>query len=143
MTLLLGFVPEIFSHVFRSRVKCVFHEFVKRPMISAVDSKAYVRANMFGIINAFGTLQDNGLNHDRPLRVTLPISYPVKLCRNGPDKYSPEFSEWYAVVLGWHTDDFFSFSLPLTILCGSAIQIVSWILLHPILVEPKEHVVGS
>ena len=42
-------------------------------MISAVDSKPYVRANMFGIINAFGAFKDNVLNYDHPLRVTLPV----------------------------------------------------------------------
>ena len=125
MTLLLGLVPESFYQVFRSRVKFVFQKFDKRPMISEVDSKQYVDVNMFVIINSLGVLQDNGLNHDHPIIVTLPRSYPVKLCRNGPDKSSPEFSGWYDVVLGWHTDDFLKPILPLTILCGSAIQIFS------------------
>ena len=57
--LLLGSNHTSFSQVSCSHVKVVFYEFFKRPTIIEIKSKQYARANMFGIINALGPLQDN------------------------------------------------------------------------------------
>ena len=59
MTLLLGLNPVRFSQVYRIHIKGVFHEFFKLPTIVEIESKQYARANMFGIINALGALQDS------------------------------------------------------------------------------------
>ena len=59
MTLLLGLNHTIFSQVSHSRIKGVFHEFVKRPTILEIESKQYAYANVFKIINALVALQDN------------------------------------------------------------------------------------
>ena len=58
MLLLLSLDTASFCQISRSRVKCFFHYFVKHPIIPEVDSKQYKHANMFGVINAFDTLQD-------------------------------------------------------------------------------------
>ena len=143
MTLLIGVDPASFPQVSQSRVKYVFDEFIKHPTIPAVKCKQYAHANMLVIINALGALQDNWLKHNHPLRVTLPSSYTVEIHRKGSDKSSTEFSGRYVVSLGWHTYELFKPIFTLTILCDYAIQIVSWVLVHPILVYHKEHVVGS
>ena len=83
------------------------------------------------------------MKHNHPLRVSLPIAYPIELHRNDSEKYPPDFPIWYVIALSSQIEDFSPPSLPLTILCDSAIQMVSWILVHPIMVDPKEHVVGS
>ena len=98
--LLFGLDPTIFSKVSRSRVKCVFHLFIKCPMIPAVKSKLYARANMFLIINALVALQDNWLNHDHPHRVPLLSLYSLEIHRKGYNKYSSKFYGRYVVDFG-------------------------------------------
>ena len=120
-----------------------FEGFFKRPTIPAVKSKQYKRSNVFIIINALGALKYNWLKNDHSLRVLLLSSYTVKLHRKGYKKYSPNFFGRYIVMLGWHIDEFFQPSLPPTVLYYSAIQMDSWIFLYSIMVDPKEHVVGS
>ena len=137
MTLLLGLNHVIISQVYRIHIKIVFHEFFKLPTIVEIESKQYARANMFGIINALGALQDSWLKHDYPIRVPLPSVYPVKLHRKGSNKSPPNFPGRCVIALGWHIDEFFPPSFPLNIVCNSAIQMVSWILVQPILVYPK------
>ena len=79
MTLQLTLDPTSSSKVSRRRVECVFHEFVKCTTIPAADSKHYARANMFGVINVLGALQDHQLKNDHPLGVPLPSVYTIKL----------------------------------------------------------------
>ena len=69
-------------------------------MIIVVESKQYVRVNMFVIINAVGALQDNLLKNDHTLRFPLPVLYIVELHIKGSEKYSPVFSGRYFVALG-------------------------------------------
>ena len=45
--------------------------------------------------------------------------------------------------MGRQTEKSFTDILSLTILCDSAMHMVSMILVHPIMVDSKEHVVGS
>ena len=121
----------------------VFHEFVKCNTILEVKSKLYARTNMFGVINGLGVLQYDLLEIDNPLRVPLLIFYTINLHWEGCDKFSPGFSRRCVVALGRQTDKLIPPSFSRTILCDSNIQMVSSILVHPILVDPKEHVVSS
>ena len=79
MTLLLSFDPVRFPQESCSHIKFVFHEFFKCPTIPAVKLKLYAHANIFGIINGLGALQDDQLKNDLPLGVPLPILYTVDL----------------------------------------------------------------
>ena len=143
MTLLLALDPRSFSQESRSCVKCVFHDLFKCPTIPSVKSKLYARANIFGVINSLVVLQDDQLKNDHPLVVPLPSLYIFELHWEVCDKHFPKFSGMCVVALVRNTYKYFSPILPLTILCDSAIQMVSRSLVHPILVDPKKHVVGS
>ena len=77
--LLLALDTKSFPLESCSRVKCVFQEFVKHPKVLAVESKQYAHTNMFGVINALGTLQYGRLKNNHPLRVTLLSSYTAYL----------------------------------------------------------------
>ena len=57
-------------------------------------------------------------------------------------KLFPNSTRRCVVALGKKTDKFFTPSFPLTIIVDSAIQIISRILVHPILVDTVERVVG-
>ena len=94
---------------------------------------------MFGIINVLGALQENGLKNHHHLKVPLTSSYIIELQRKDSDKPSLDFSGWYVVAMGWNKYEYFSPSLILTILCDYTIQMVSRILVHQILIYPKEH----
>ena len=59
MTFLLSLDPVIFPKEYRSHIKSVFLEFVKRLTIPSVKLKLYVHANMFAVINGLGKLQDD------------------------------------------------------------------------------------
>ena len=83
MTLLLCLDPASFIQVSCSHVKCVFHEFIKFPIITEVELKQYPRANIFVIINALGALQDNSLKNDHLIRDPLPSSYTIEIHRKG------------------------------------------------------------
>ena len=54
MMLLLCLNPKIFYQVSHSLIIHVFHEFIKHPMITEVESKQYALANLHGIILCFG-----------------------------------------------------------------------------------------
>ena len=56
MMFLLRLIPASFSLVSHFGIIRVFHEFVKRPMITAINSKQYSLANLCGIIKALGVL---------------------------------------------------------------------------------------
>ena len=115
MKLFLGLGPVIFPQLSRSTVKFFFQEFVKRPTIPEVEWKQYAGMNLFGIINAFGTLQDYCLkNIYHLLRVPLLVSYTVEIHRKGSDKSSTKFSRQYVIALGWNTDNFFHLACHLT-----------------------------
>ena len=106
MTLLLGLDPVSFPQVSRSCIKYFFLYFIKRLTIPAVGLKQYARVIMFGIINALGTLQDNWLNNNHPLKVPLPSLYTIEIHRKGSEKYFTEFPGYYNVALSWHREFF-------------------------------------
>ena len=83
MPLLLALDPVRFPHKYCDLGVHVVHELVKRDPVPSVESKLDSRANMFGIINGLGALQDDRLKNDHPIGVPLPSSYAVKLHREG------------------------------------------------------------
>ena len=135
MTLLLSLNSTSFSNVSHSGVILVFYKIIKCPTISAIDSKQYALSNLHGIINALCAWEDNGLKNDHPLGVPLPLTNPVKLYRQDSYKSLPGFPGRCVVSLGWHTNEFFPPCLPLNAFRNSYIQVVSLVLVHPILVD--------
>ena len=93
MALLLPLDHASFPQEYRIYIKCVFHNFFKRPTIRSVKSKQYGRANMFSVNNSLGALKDNQLNQYPPLRVLLPSLYTVEFHWEGSEKSSPEFPD--------------------------------------------------
>ena len=79
MSLILALGPARFLQVSRGRGVHVVHEFIKRATITAVESKFYLCANMFGVINGLGALQDERLKNNHPLGVPFPILHTIKL----------------------------------------------------------------
>ena len=75
MTFILALDPASFPQ----GIVRVFHEFAKSATIPAVESKLYLHANLFGVINILGVLQDDRLKNGHPLAVPLPISYTIEL----------------------------------------------------------------
>ena len=91
MTLLSSLNPTRFSWVTCIQVKGVFNELVKCPVITAIESKQYACANMIGIINTFGELQDNWLEYYQPLEVKIYSVYSAEFYRQDSKKYTPNF----------------------------------------------------
>ena len=102
-----------------------------------------LHVNIFGTSNKLDSLQDNRLKNDHPLRISFPSSYAVKILCKGWDKQFTNKSRWYVVALGWQSDKFSPPIFPLTILLDSSIQVSTGILVHQILVETEERIVGS
>ena len=143
MTFLCSLTPKRFSEVTHSGVIRVFHDILKRSTIPQVDSKQNSLSNLRGILNALCALEDNGLKYNHPLSVPLPSTDPVKFYRQDYHKYLPKFPRRCAIELGWHTNKFFLPRLPPTVFSYFFIQVVSCILVHPILVDTIYHVVGA
>ena len=143
MTLLIRLNPTRFSEVSHIRIVRVLHNLFKRSIIPETKLKQYALSNLHGIINALCAWEDNGLKNDHPLRVPLFSTNPVKFYRQNPHKSLPDFPRRRVVALGWHTNEFFPPCLPLTAFRNSSIQVVSWNLLHPILVDIIKHVFGA
>ena len=79
MTLLIALDSAISPQAPYSLGVSVVYKFVKCTTIPAADSKHYARANIFGVINVLGALQDHQLKNDHPLGVPLPSVYTIKL----------------------------------------------------------------
>ena len=91
MTFLLRLTPTIFSEVSHSGIVRVFHNLIKRPTITEIESKQYAFSNLRKMINALCSLYDNGLKNDHPLRVPIPSTNPVKFYIQDSYKYLPNF----------------------------------------------------
>ena len=65
------FYSREISEVSHSGIVRVFHEFVKHPTITEIESKQYVLDNLFVIINTLGALYDHRLKYYYCLRVSL------------------------------------------------------------------------
>ena len=81
------------------------------------------------------------MKEDHPLCVPLPSVNPVKFYRQDPNKSIPNFLGRCVVALGQNTNEFFPPCLSLIVFRDSYVQVFSWILVQPILVDPIEHVV--
>ena len=128
-------LPRAFPKIYHTRVICVFHEHVKRSTIPQIESKQYALSNLRVIINNLCTLEDNGLKNDHPLSIPLSSIVPVNFYRQDYHRYLPDFPRRCVIALGWHKNTFLPPRLPLTIFHDSPMQVVSWILVHPILVD--------
>ena len=100
-------------------------------------------SNLRGINNALCVFEDNGLKNNHPLSIPLPSTDPVKFYRQDYHKYVPDFPRRCVLALGWHTNKFFPLCLLLIVFRDSFIQVVSCILVHPILVDSIYHIVGA
>ena len=122
------------------------YTYISRALQTIHDSTIRVEKNALssfrGICNALGTLEDNRLKNNHTLVVPLPSTYAVKFYRQNPHKYLPNFPWRCVIALGWQTNKFFPPRLPLTIFRYSYIQVFSWILVHPILLDAIQHVFG-
>ena len=141
MTFLHSLCPTSFYEIPHGGVIRVFHKIFKRSTIPQVESKQNTLLDLRGIVNALGTLEDNGLLNNQPLNVPLPSTDPVKFYRKNSHKSLPEFSRRCVIALGRQTKKFFLTRLPLTVFRYSSMQVVSWILVHPILVDAILHLV--
>ena len=142
MMFILRLIFVKFSGLSHSGIICVFHKLVKRPTVPEIELKQYALSNLRGIINALYALEDNGFKNCRPLYVTLPSTNPVKFYIQDSHKSLPGFPGRCVLALGRHTTEFFPQCLPLTVFRNSSIHVVSWILVHPILVDTIYHVVS-
>ena len=88
-------------------------------------------------------LEDHGLKNDHPLSVPLSSTDPIKFYRQDYHKSLPNFPGRCVIALGRHTNKFFPSQFPITFFRYSSIQVVSWILVHPILADAIYHVVGA
>ena len=135
LTLLLILTPTRFSEASHVGTIRIFLELVKRPTIPAIESKQYSLSNMRVIIDALCVLEDNRLKKNHPLSVPLPRTNPVKFYRQNSHKSLPNFPGRCVVALVRNTNEFFPTCLPLIVFKDSYIQVVSLILVHPILVD--------
>ena len=83
------------------------------------------------------------MKKDHPLRVPIPSTDLVKFYRQDPHKSIPDSPRRYVIALGRHTNNFFPPHLPLSVFCYSSIQVVSLVLVHPILVDTIYHAFGA
>ena len=138
MTLLLIFIPTIFPVVSHIRIIRVFHERVKRPTIPEIESKKYALSNLRGIINTLCALEDNILKTVNLLvfhsLAQTQSSYAYRIL-----KISSRLSGKVRRSVGLAYKRVF---LIVLVFCDSSIQVVSWVLVHPILVDSIYHVVG-
>ena len=91
----------------------------------------------------FGLVAKQLSEKNHTIRVPLPTSYVVDICRDRQDKTFPYVSIRYVVTLGGQTNKFFSSFLPLTILVYSSIQVDTGILVHPILIDTENRDSGG
>ena len=143
MTFLRSLCPKRFYEVPHGGIICVFHELVKRFTVPQIELKQNALLDLRGIVNTLFALEDNGLENNHPFSVPIPSIDPVKFYRKKSHKYLPGFPGRCVIAVGWQTNKFFSPRLPLTVFCYSSIQMFSWILVHPILVDAIYHVVGA
>ena len=79
MNFLLGLGTASPTQISCTRGVGVVYDFVKRTTIPEFESELYLRANIFSASDQLDMLQDNRLEEDHPIRVTLPSMYAVKL----------------------------------------------------------------
>ena len=135
MTFFHSLIPTSFYEGPHCLVVCVFNELAKGSTIPQVESKQHALSVLRGIVHALGALEYNGIKNNHPLSVPLPSTEPVKLYRQNSHKYLPNFPGRCVIALGWQKNKFFPPHLTLTVFRYSSIQVVSWILVHPILVD--------
>ena len=141
MTFLCILCHTSFFEVPHCGVIRVFHEFVKHYTIPQVQSEKNALLYLHRIVNALGVLEDNGLKKNCPLSIPLPSTNPVKFYRHNSDNYLPKFPGRCVIALGQQTNNFFPLRLLFTVFRYYSIQVVSWILVHPILVDAIYNVV--
>ena len=142
MELILDLGPASSPWLPRSRSVCVIYEFFKHTTIPAVKSELDLRAIFFGASKESDALQDDRLKKYHPIDVPLPRSHAFKIHCGDCDKLSPDSTRQCIVSLVWQTDLFPPPSFPLTVLFDYPIQMVCRILVHPIMLDPIEHVSG-
>ena len=134
MMFLHSLCPKIFSKLPHGRVICVLHKIVNCSTITQVESKQNPLSNLRGIVEAFGALEDNGPKNNHPFIVSLPSTEPVKFYTQDSHKYLSDFPGRCVITLGRKTKKSPP-HLPLNVFRYSSIQVVSSILVHPILVD--------
>ena len=88
-------------------------------------------------------LHNNHPKNDFLLQIPLLIPDSVKLHQKSRDKPLPKPSSWYVIELGGQKNWFSPYLLPLTIQLNPTIQVCDRILVHSILVNSKDPVIGA
>ena len=88
-------------------------------------------------------MQNQRLKNDRPLSVPFLTLYAVNLRIERQEENFNNPAIQYIIDLGGETNSFFPLHLSLTILVNSSIQVCARILVHPILIDAEERIIGG
>ena len=86
--------------------------------------------------------QDKQLKNYHLIGVPFLSLYAIDIRCDGWDEIFTEMDRRYVVAFGWQIDKCFPPILPVTTLVNSFIQASSGILVHPILVDTEERIIG-
>ena len=143
MTLLLFLRPYWFPLISCHCNVGVLHQLIVGALVPRVEVWFNTITNIFCACDQADALQNNHMKNDRPLYVSLSIPNSVKIHCKSQDKLLPFPYRKYVIALGGQTNYLFPSLLPLIILFNTAIHMCSRILMHPILVNAEELVIGG
>ena len=143
MALLRVFIPPGSPYLPLTRIIGLNNKFVELSAVQPVESGIYLRVNLFGASYETDALKNDCLKNDRPLSVSFPTSYAVKLHSECQEKPFTNPYRQHSIALGGQKNTPPPYCLPPTILVDSSIQLCSKILVHTILIDTKECISGG